>query len=114
MSVEIPRSLQDDSDKEAVVNATYYTVRALRNTLRGYSDAVVSREAPPEIRELAERAIRDIEAQEKKPVPQLEDSVIRKYIESLVELQGTMHRSAVGGGTEGAADILAEFRSSEA
>ena len=117
VTAKVPDSLLHASDEKAAIDASYFVLRALRNKNRGYSDPVVSREAPPKIRALAERALREIEKQEKKPMSRLDSSRIFEYIDSLEEFQDTTYGRAVNASatdTEEAASLLEELRSTEA
>jgi len=112
MSIEVPLSLLQEAEKEILIDACYFVVRVLRNASRGYPDVAVSTEPSPEARNLAERAIREIEAREKAPIPQLTEDRLGEYIESLEEFLRTTYIRAVGTDIAGAASILEQMRSS--
>jgi hypothetical protein len=113
MSIQVPQSLLKASDSEAVIDAAYFVVRALRNATRGYPTAIVSSEPSPEARDLAERSINEIEVREKRPIRQLSRDRIDDYIASLEDLQRTRYLDTVGSDTARAESILEEMRSSE-
>lgn len=113
MTVEIPRSLLEGSENEVVIDASYFVMRVLRNATRGYPTALVSSEPSPEAHELAERAIREIEGHEHRPISQLDQGRIHDYISLLEELQRTRYLHAVGSDTARAERILEEMRSSD-
>jgi hypothetical protein len=112
MKAKIPPSLLERSGKETLVDAIYFVIRALRNGTREYRTPSVSSEAGRQVRELAERAIREIEAQEECAIRDLGSDRAGKYISLLEELMRTEYRHAVGGGSASAASILEEMRSS--
>jgi len=83
MKIRVPSSLVNSADSPFIVEAVYFVVRALRNALRGYPKAEVSTEPSPQARRLAEKAIKEIEAAEKKSVLYIEDHRINEYISKL-------------------------------
>ena len=113
MSTELPSALLQDPDTETLVDACYFIIRALRNTTRGYKNPLVSTEPSQEAYDLAQRAIREIEVNEKRPIRDLDGDRINDYIAQLEELLRTSYRDAVGEDPARAANILAEMRSSE-
>lgn len=110
MSIAVPPSLLENADTRTVIDAIYYVVRVLRNATRGYRDPLVSTEPSPEARELAERALKEIESHEKAKIPQLETAHIREYIGALEELLRTVYMLEVGNDTVAATRILDEMR----
>jgi hypothetical protein len=113
MSTKLPLALLQDPDTETLVDACYFMIRVLRNATRGYKNPLVSTEPSREAYDLAQRAIREIEVNEKRPIRDLDSGRINDYIALLEELQRTSYRDAVGEDPTRAADILAEMRSSE-
>jgi hypothetical protein len=113
MSTELPSALLQDPDTETLVDACYFIIRALRNTTRGYKNPLVSTEPSQEAYDLAQRAIREIEVNEKRPIRALDGDRINDYIAQLEEFLRTSYRDAVGEDPARAANILAEMRSSE-
>lgn len=80
VSVRIPRSLVESSDDPLVVDAVYFVVRVLRNATRGYLKTAVSTEPSPQAQHLADRAIKEIEAAERREITEMKDDRIREYI----------------------------------
>jgi hypothetical protein len=113
MSIELPASLLRDPDRETVVDACYFVVRVLRNANRGYTNPTVSTEASPQAQELANRAIREIEAREGRPIGQLAPHRAGEYITALEELLRTTYQRSVGADAAAGAAILEDMRSSE-
>jgi hypothetical protein len=112
MQSEIPPSLLECSDKETLVDAIYFVIRTLRNGTREYKAPRVSTEPSREVRELAESAISEIEAREKRSIRDLDSGRSGNYISLLEELMRTEYRHAVGGDSSSAASILEEMRAS--
>lgn len=112
MAIEIPQALQRQ-DKDMAIDATYFVIRILRNVGRGYPATSVSTEPSREAHDLAERAVRQIEAHEKAPISDLDDDRLSEYIVSLEGLLRTTYLDAVGSDTKRAATILDEMRSSD-
>jgi hypothetical protein len=83
MMVRVPTILEASSDSRFIVEAVYYVVRALRNSLRGYQKVEVSTEPSAAARRLAEKAIREIEEAEQKDVTNIGDPTIMNYISEL-------------------------------
>jgi hypothetical protein len=113
MSIEVPPSLQQDADKEAlIVPASYFAVRVLRNATRGYQNPVVSTEPPEDVRNLAEQAIREIEAQEGTSIQNLPTDRIEDYSGLLGKFASETYQRSVGHDSERTERILSEIRSS--
>jgi hypothetical protein len=55
----------------------------LRNSTRGYLSPAVSTEPSPQVRRLAERAVREIETTEKRKIDKIDDERIAQYITML-------------------------------
>ena len=83
MTIHVPSSLAEAEDSSLVVDAVYFVVRVLGNVLRGYPHSEVSTEPSPRARQLAERAIREIEATEQTSLTQIEDNRLEEYISEL-------------------------------
>jgi hypothetical protein len=111
MESGVPPSLLETSSKETLIDAIYFVIRVLRNVDRGYRNPAVSTEPRPEVRELAERAIGEIEALEGKRIQDLRPARTRSYILLLEQLLRVRYQDAVGEDTARAAGILAEMRS---
>lgn len=111
MKPQVPQALVDAADKETLVDAIYFVVRVLRNVSRGYQDVAVSTDATPETRTLAAQAISEIEAQERRPILNLDEQRAQGYITALESLLRTVYLEAVGRRTEDAEIILGEMRS---
>jgi hypothetical protein len=112
VSVEIPPSLQEGSDKKALIDACYFVIRVLRNATRGYQNPAVSSEPSADIRLLSERAVREIEAHEGMPIQDLQRDRINDYIALLEKFTRTTYQRSVGQDSERAASILSEMRAS--
>lgn len=113
MKVQVPPSLLNVSDKRLIIEAIYYVVRVLRNGIRNYPQTPVSTEPSPDARELAQRAVSEIEKYEKTKIPALREGRLIKYIDSLEDLLRSTYLSDVGADSDRAATILEEMRSSE-
>lgn len=106
MQAKIPPSLLESPGKETLIDAVYFVIRALRNGTREYRTVDVSTEPSRQVRELAKRAISEIEAYEESSVRDLGSDRAGNYISLLEELMRTEYRRAVGGGSAGAATSL--------
>src|SRR5262249_33297593 len=111
MEAEVPQSLLETSSKETLIDAIYFVIRVLRNVDRGYRNPAVSTEPRSEVRELAERAIGEIEAQENRRIQDLRPARTRSYILRLEQLLRARYQDAVGQASVRAAGLLAEMRS---
>jgi DNA-binding transcriptional regulator YhcF (GntR family) len=83
VKVRLPDSLRAAKDEKLLVDAVYYAVRVLRNSRRGYTRTVVSTEPLPQVRQLAELVIQEIETTEKRRLSGLTDRRIIEYITAL-------------------------------
>jgi hypothetical protein len=111
MSAFVPASLRRSSNSAATVDAVYYVVRVLRNSLRGYASTPVSSEPSFEARVLAQSAVREIEKAEGHPIPMLDGDIVTAYIATLEEFLTESYRKADDVKPEDAADILNSLRS---
>jgi hypothetical protein len=112
MSIEVPPSLKQDSDKESlIVPASYFVVRVLRNATRGYQNPVVSTEPPEDVRNLAEQAIREIEDHEGMSIQDLPTDRIQEYRVLLREFASETYQRSVGHDSERTERLLSEIRS---
>jgi len=111
--MRVPGALVDEPDNGLVVDAVYFVVRVLRNSTRGFRAPMVSSEAGPEARGLAQHAIRQIEGDEGTDIALLDEATAEAYIAALEQLQRERAVSGTGGETADAQRILDEMRSSE-
>ncbi len=109
MTVELPPSLT--ADEPRTIEAIYFVIRTLRNTLRGYESAALSSEPSPEAHALATRAIAEIEATNGEPIGNFGANRAVDYIASLEDLQRSAYLAAVGKSADDAVSELREMRS---
>lgn len=85
MNVFVPQSLENATSVEDTIDAVYFVVRVLRNCLRGYRHPTVSSEPAPAARQLARRAIEEIEAAERNEISNIDEKRVSAYITKLEE-----------------------------
>jgi hypothetical protein len=105
-----PGALREHADKDTLVEATYFVIRVLRNLTRGYQAAQVSREAPPEARALAVRALEEIAEQERMPVTEIGEERALEYVSVLSHALSASYAGAVGRDVDRGAEILEQMR----
>ena len=110
MSISVPASLEAITDEMLAIDASYFVVRVLRNLGRGFGKASVSREPSAEARELAVRALQEIENSEGVAVVALGRDRISAYIAVLEDFQDSRAR---GADADRAGAILEEMRQSD-
>jgi hypothetical protein len=83
MTIQVPLSLAKTKDSALVMEAIYFVVRVLGNSIRGYQHSEVSTEPSPKARRLAAKALKEIEAAEKAPITRIRDNRLEAYISVL-------------------------------
>jgi hypothetical protein len=109
--IRIPPALEHSDTTDVAVEATYFVIRALRNSARGYERPEISPEGSGPAFEVATLALRQITEAEGEGVRSLSPARVREYIEILERFSNEAYRNSAGGyDTQNAEDLLNALR----
>jgi hypothetical protein len=110
MNVTLPPSLLAGVNDRDTIDAIYFTIRTLRNRVRGYTNVRVSTEPASRITDLATKAVQEIEAAENLQVDQIPPFRIQEYIGVLEALMRSKYNALAPGDEQRGAKLLEELR----
>jgi hypothetical protein len=109
--IRIPPALEGSDTADVAVEASYFVIRALRNSARGYERPEISREGSDRVFDVATLALREIAEAEGRDVRSLPPDRVRGYIEILERFSSEAYETSVGGyDTQNAEDLLNALR----